>query len=114
MQAIQQALKDPSILNAVVFCACAGFGQLLHAVKKWTEGYAWVTANPRQTVAAIIGNMTGMLGFISTGALDEITKVGTVMALGIFMGLSADSVLNKGSKEIWTDEKRATVNPSGQ
>jgi len=106
MQSIQLALKDPSILNAVVFCACAGIGQILHAVKKWTEGYQWVTANPRQTVAAIIGNMTGMFGFISTGSLDEISKIGTVVSLGIFMGLSADSVLNKGSKEVWTQEQR--------
>lgn len=99
---------DPSVLSAGIFCAAALGGQLLHAVKKWTEGYQWVTANPRQTVGAIIGNLTGMVGFISTGALDEITKVGTLAALGLFMGLSADSMLNKGKQDVWTEEERAT------
>lgn len=107
MQAIQVALKDPSIMNAVLFCGAALLGQLLHAIKKWAEGYDWITSNPRQTVAAVIGNMTGMAGFISTGALDEITKIGTLIFLGVFMGLSADSVLNKGSRQVWDEGKKA-------
>lgn len=105
-QAIQTVLKDPSMLNSVVFCVAAVAGQILHAIKKWTEGYVWVTSNPRATVGAVIGNLAGMAGFISTGALDDITKIATVMWLGVFMGLSADSVLNKGSKSIWTEEER--------
>lgn len=110
--AIQTVLKDPSTANAVIFCAAAAAGQLLHAVKKWCEGYQWVTANPRATVGAIIGNVTGMVGFVATGALDDITKIGTVIALGAFMGLSADSVLNKGAKEVWTQEERDANTPA--
>lgn len=106
-QAIQTVLKDPSVLNSVVFCVAAVAGQILHGIKKWTEGYIWVTANPRATVGAVIGNLAGMAGFISTGALDDITKIATVMWLGLFMGLSADSVLNKGSQKVWTEEERA-------
>lgn len=105
-QAVQTVLKDPSILNAVVFCIAALAGQILHAVQKWTQGYKWVLSNPRATVGAVIANLTGMVGFIGTGALDEITGIATVIALGLFMGLSADSVLNRGTKTVWTDEQR--------
>ena len=107
IEAAQTVLKDPSVLSATVFCVSAVAGQMLHAVKKWTEGYQWVWANPRATVGAMIGNLVGMVGFISTGALDDIPKISTIIALGLFMGLSADSVLNKGSKSVWTDEERA-------
>ena len=106
MEAAQTVLQDPSVLNATVFCVAAIGGQVLHAVKKWVDGYAWVMSNPRATVGAVIGNVTGMVGFISTGALDEVTKVGTVIALGLFMGLSADSVINRGSQRVWSDAER--------
>ena len=105
--AVQTVLKDPSVLNAVVFCIAALSGQILHAVKKWADGYQWVLSNPRATVGAVIGNLAGMVGFVSTGALDEITKIGTVIALGIFMGLTADSVLNRGQQRVWTEAERA-------
>lgn len=100
-QAIQTVLKDPSVLNATVFCVAALGGQILHAVKKWTEGYQWVLSNPKATVGAVLANMVGMVGFVSTGALDEITKIATVIALGLFMGMSADSAINKGSRAVW-------------
>lgn len=107
IDAAQKVLQDPSVLNATVFCVAALGGQLLHAVKKWTEGYQWVLSNPKATVGAVIGNLAGMVGFVSTGALDEITKIATVIALGLFMGMSADSALNKGTKVVWTPEQRA-------
>ena len=105
--AAQTVLKDPSVLNAIVFCVAAVGGQVLHAVKKWSDGFDWIFANPRRTVGAIIANLTGMVGFVSTGALDNVS-LGTVIALGIFMGLSADSVLNAGKQKVWTPEERAT------
>ena len=104
--AAQKVLNDPSVLNATVFCMAAVLGQIFHAVKKWTQGYDWVLSNPRATIGAIIGNITGMVGFIATGALDDIQKLGTVIALGLFMGLSADSVLNKGSQVKWSPTER--------
>ena len=100
-------MDDLSLLKATVFCIAAISGQLLHAIKKWSEGYAWVLSNPRATVGAVIANLTGMAGFISMGTLDGISALGTVGALGLFMGLSADSVLNKGAQKEWTDEQRA-------
>ena len=98
-------LKDQQVVNALIFTLAAGAGQLLHAIKKWSDGEAWVLANLRRTVGAVIGNLTGIIGFITTGALDGM-KVGALIALGIFMGLSADSILNKGSRAEWTDEQR--------
>ena len=106
MDAAQKVLRDPSVLNAVAFASAAIMGQVLHALKKWSEGEAWIMANARRTVGAIIANGVAIAGFISTGALDEITKIATVLALGLFMGFSADSAINKGSREVWTDEQR--------
>lgn len=106
-QAIQTVLADPSILNAAVFCVAAVAGQSAHAIKKWAEGEAWVLANAKRTIAAILGNLGGMAAFISTGALDDMKKTATVIALGLFMGFSADSAINKGSRAAWTDEERA-------
>lgn len=100
-------LADPSVHNAAVFCAGAMLGQFLHALKKWSDGYVWIMSNPRATVGAIIGNITGMVGFISSGSLDSINSLATVACLGLFMGMSADSVLNKGAQKVWTDEERA-------
>jgi len=108
MEAAQKVLQDQSVLNAVAFGSSAIFGQVLHALKKWAEGEAWILANARRTVGAVIANFVAIAGFISTGALDEITKIATVLALGLFMGFSADSALNKGgSRVVWTDEERA-------
>ena len=103
----QSVLKDPSVLNAVVFCIAALGGQVLHAVKKWSDGYDWVFSNPRRTIGAIVANIGGMAGFVATpGALSGM-QLGTLIALGIFMGLSADSVINKSGQRPWTDEERA-------
>ena len=106
-QAIQTVLKDPAVLNSVVFCAGALAGQILHAAKKWAEGYVWVASNPKATVGALVANLAGMAGFIATGALDAIPSPVTALWMGIFMGLSADSVINRGAKKPWTDEERA-------
>jgi len=106
IDAAQKVLQDPSVLNAVAFASAAIIGKALHAVKKSLEGEAWVTANIKRTAAAVIGNMIAIVGFISTGALDSMPKIATVLALGLFMGFSADSALNKGARKEWTDEER--------
>jgi hypothetical protein len=108
METAQKVLQDQSVLNSVAFASAAVGGQVLHALKKWSEGEAWIMANARRTVGAIIANFVAIAGFISTGALDEITKIATVLALGLFMGFSADSAINKGNgRVVWTDEERA-------
>lgn len=108
MDAAQKVLQDPSVINAVAFASAAIVGQVLHALKKSLEGEAWVLENAKRTIAAVIGNFIAIAGFISTGALDEITKIATVLALGLFMGFSADSAINKGgARQVWTDAERA-------
>ena len=99
--AIQTVLDNPTVLNASLFCVAAMVGQIFHAIKKWAEGYDWIMGNFRRTVGAIIGNITGMVGFISSGTLDNIGSMGALIAFGLFMGLSADSVLNSGSRVKW-------------
>lgn len=107
LEAAQTVLKDPSILKATVFCGAAVAGQIGHVAKKWSEGLAVVLPNLKMTVGAVIANLVGMAGFISTGALDGIQSIGTVIALGIFMGFSADSAVNRGVRQEWTEEERA-------
>lgn len=104
-EAIQTTLSDPTVLSSTLFCIAAVFGQVLHAVKKWAEGYQYTRASIKRTIAALIGNITGVIGFVSTGALEG-TQVGTVIALGMFMGLSANSVINKSVRPEWTAEQR--------
>ena len=103
---VQTMIQDASLVNAAVFCAAAVGGQFLHAVKKWTEGYDWVRSNMRATIGAVLANALGIVGFVSTGALDEVTKIATVISLGLFMGFSADSAVNKGSRKVWDAEAK--------
>ena len=101
-------LKDQSLINALIFAVAALSGQLLHAVKKWSDGEAWLLANPRRTIGACIGNLTAIAGFITSGTIDGM-KLAQLIFLGVFMGLSADSVLNKGARAEWTPEQRAAA-----
>ena len=105
MEAAQTVLQDPSVLKASVFCVAAAAGQLIHVAKKVREGYKWFFANPGATVAAIAANLVGMLGFVSPGGVTSL-DLGTLIALGLFMGKSADSVLNRGSQRVWSDAER--------
>ena len=107
IEAAQKILQDQSVLNAVAFGSAAIIGQVLHAMKKWAEGEEWVLANVRRTVGAVVANFVAIAGFISTGALDSMPKIATVLALGLFMGFSADSAINKGGRKEWTEEERA-------
>lgn len=102
-------LKDQTIVNALIFTGAALLGQLLHAVKKWAEGDAWLLVNIRRTVAALIANVTAIVGFIMTGALNGIPDVYTVILLGLTMGFSTDSTINKGQRKEWTEEERAAA-----
>lgn len=102
-------LKDQVVVNALIFTAAALLGQFLHAVKKWTEGEAWLLVNIRRTVGALIANVTAIIGFILTGALNGIPDVYTVIFLGLTMGFSTDSAINKGQRKEWTEEERAAA-----
>lgn len=110
---------DHDLLAALIFCVAAGAGQLLHAVKKWTDGEAtfagWFQDSPRRTVGAIIGNGTGMLLFIQTGVLGPIAAQPNgwwaLCLFGLMNGFSTDSALNKATREQWSTEQRAANQP---
>lgn len=104
-EAIQTTLFDPSVMSSTLFCISALFGQILHTVKKWAEGYHYTHASIKRFIAAIIGNFTGIIGFVSTGALDGM-QIGTLIAFGLFMGLSANSIINKGERTEWSYGQR--------
>lgn len=107
IEAAQTVLKDPSVLNAVVFACAAVVGQVLHAVKKLLEGEVWVLGNVKRTIAAVIGNFMAIAAFLAAPNALSGMQVGTILAFGLFMGFSADSVINKGVRKPWTEEERA-------
>ena len=107
---IDQVLNDRATINAVIFCLAAGLGQVLHAIKKWADGevespLAWITERARSTISAVIGNLGGMVALVSTGVLDPMTPGGLII-FGLMNGFTADSALNKATRNAWTPEKR--------
>lgn len=105
---LKSILSNPDVFATVVFCLAAGAGQLLHAFKKWGEGTVeslgeWLFDNPRRSVAAVIGNLAGMLVFVQTGVLGPMTGLPNgwwaVVLFGFMNGYSADSALNRASKQ---------------
>lgn len=110
---IANLLKNPDVLAALIFCAAALAGQVLHGLKKWGDGEDWMLSNFRRTVGAMIGNIGGMAVFIQTGVLGPLMAVpnGTfaLILFGFMNGFTSDSALNKGSKKIWSDDERAAA-----
>lgn len=113
---LKQVFDNPAVAAAVIFCVAAALGQLLHAVKKWTEGevecvWSWISSSPRRTVGALLGNATGMLVFIQTGVLEPIYQAPNgwwaLILFGMTNGFSADSALNKATRNAWSPEERA-------
>lgn len=102
---IQTVVADPGVRNGVLFASAAIVGQILHGVKKWAEGEDIMFSNPKRTVAAIIGNLSAILGAMAMG-LDNLSISQAILA-GATLGLAADSVLNKGERKVWPAEKRA-------
>jgi hypothetical protein len=104
---LKSIIDNPEVLAALIFCFGAGFGQLLHAIKKWSDGAVdspifWLTVDKRRTVGALIGNGAGMLIFIQTGVLGPIMVQPNgwwaLFLFGFMNGFAADSALNKATK----------------
>ena len=100
----QAMLKNPDIVATLFFCIAASVGQILHAIKKWSDGEVnspveWLTVNLRHTVGAVIGNLGGMLVFIQTGVLGPLMAMPNGMfaliLFGFMNGYTVDSGLNK-------------------
>lgn len=110
---MQAILKNPDILAALIFCAAAFAGQVLHAIKKWADGEQWILSEPRRTVGAIIGNMVGMVVFIQTGVLAPIMAqpngLFALILFGLTNGFTSDSALNKGTRKLISEEDREAI-----
>jgi len=113
---LSKILASPDVAAAIIFCASASIGQVMHAIKKWGDGEVdsltgWLTNNVRRSVGAAIGNMGGMLVFIQTGVLGPMLALPNgwwaIFLFGFMNGFTADSALNKANREAWTAEKRA-------
>lgn len=106
IDAVQSVLQDKSVLNGACYIAGCGIGQGIYWVNRWAVGENWVLVNFKRTVAAVTGNLGIMAGFLSLGSVDTLS-VGAALFMGVFQGIAADSILNKGSRKIYTDEERA-------
>lgn len=106
---IQTTLADPGVRHAALFTAAALAGQAIHGVKKWTAGEEWMFANLKRTVAAVIANLTAVVAAIQLG-LDNLT-LSQLLAAGVTLGLSADTLVNKGVRKQWSEEKREERTP---
>ncbi len=113
---IKDIISNPNVIATVVFCIAAAIGQFIHAVKKWADGEVgtpldWITKDARHTFSAILGNLGGMLVFIQTGVLGPIAAQPdgwwAVVMFGFMNGFTADSALNKSTRQEWTAEERA-------
>ncbi len=109
---MQQLLSDPALTNALLYILTAAMGQMFYAVNQWARKEIDCVMDrfrhdPRSSVAAILGNITAIIGVVAALPLSEM-PVSAVIITAFFQGISADSVLNKNARKVWTDEERAT------
>jgi hypothetical protein len=116
MPTLAQIFQSPDAIAAGLFIASAIAGQLGHGVKQSLEGETtcvdWFRRDLKRTLAAMIGNLFGMIIFIQTGVLGPMLELGpkgffAIILFGISNGFSSDSALNKSTRASWTDEERA-------
>lgn len=109
---LKQIFDNPDAAAAIIFCASAAIGQVMHAVKKWADGevespLTWLTTGIRRSVGALIGNLGGMIVFIQTGVLGPILALPNgwwaIFLFGFMNGFTADSALNKATKAASSD-----------
>jgi hypothetical protein len=113
---LAQIFESPDAVAAGLFIASAIAGQLAHGIKQSLEGETscveWFRRDFRRTLAAMIGNVFGMIIFIQTGVLGPMLELGpkgffAIILFGISNGFSSDSALNKSTRAAWTDDERA-------
>ena len=110
---MSELFADKALLHAGLYIVAAFAGQLFYAVKQWADGEVdcvWhqFSTNPRRTVGAVIGNMTGMVTIVA--ALDlSAMPMSAVVIMAFLQGISADSVLNKSKRIVWSDAERVAA-----
>lgn len=96
------------------------FGMLVHYIRVWASGEAGGTLidylfrnHPRRTLLTIIAITGWSAGEVSTGlfttAEGAFVGWGLVLLSGLKTGYAGDSILNKGKREEWTEEKRDDI-----
>lgn len=96
---------DKTHLAQLVFLAGAILGQVMFWLKRWAQDEKPIMGYVKRTVAAVIGNFTGVVTILVSGALGTMSPE-AAFSYGIFLGISADSVLNRGERKEWPDVKR--------
>lgn len=110
---MQTMLHDPAILNTLIYILAAAGGQVLFAVSQWARGEIECVMdrfrhNPRATLAALIGNLTAIIGVMVALPLADM-PLQAVVITAFFQGISADSLLNKNARKVWSEEERAAA-----
>ncbi len=105
VESIQSVLQDKSILNAVVYCAGSVIGQVIFWITRWANNEKWVMVNFKRTVAAVTSNFGVMAGLVVLVPLDTIS-LGLALFTGITQGIALDSMVNKGTRKVLTEEER--------
>lgn len=92
-------------------------GMVAHYVVRWAygqiEGSLWrylFVDSPRRTLLALIGLASLAITAVSTGIFTTpdgaFTGWANVLWTGLTTGFGSDSVVNKGSRPVWSDEQR--------
>lgn len=103
--AVQTVLQDRTLLNAGCYMVGCFLGQVIFWITRWANDEQWVTANFKRTVAAIGSNIGIMAGFVAMGSLES-AALGTALFVGLTQGIAADSIINKGTRKVFTEEER--------
>ena len=114
------ASQEAQILYGFILAGIVGM--IAHYIVRWAygqiEGSLWkylFVDSPRRTLLAFIGLAGLALTAVSTGIFTTpeglFTGWSNVLWTGLTTGFGSDSVANKGSRPIWTDEQREKGKP---
>ncbi len=119
-------LAYPSTQQAQIFYALligAVFGMLVNYLRRWLAeeisgslvDYMF-RQNPRRTMLAVFGIVSWCAGEVASGLFvtggGEFIGWGLVILSGLKTGYAGDSLINKGGRTVWTEERRAAVQAS--
>lgn len=110
----RQVLGDGTVQRAHLYLGASVIGMVAHALKQWAVDNTpcittyFLRQSPGLSFAALIGNLTAGAAMIGTGALDGVS-LAAALGLGLTQGYSADSLINRGTRVIYTDEERALM-----
>ena len=110
INAVQTALHEPSVRNAVLYIGGATVGICVNWGIKWMRGdidciFDMLVTKPGHTVASFLTQIVAVSAFVGTGALDN-SSVAASVALGLGAGTAIDVWINRGQIRQWTNLER--------